>query len=126
MSGMARAAATPLTCDFSHIYETGEHEIVSLPESSEWATKYACGPRVRREDVVDTTAGYVYDSGRQDPATKMWGRLPRPGTANIFVYPDCKDGRLVADVVRIDKGHTEGLEPKITETLVKMIVSSPG
>jgi len=32
--------------------------------------------------------------------------------AQVYVYPDCKDGRIVADVVRIDKGHTEGLEPK--------------
>jgi hypothetical protein len=30
-----------------------------------------------------------------------------------------KDGRFVVDVVRIDKGHTEGLEPKITEELIK-------
>jgi hypothetical protein len=32
----------------------------------------------------------------------------------------------VADVVRLDKGHTEGLEPKVTEELVKLIVSAPG
>jgi hypothetical protein len=42
------------------------------------------------------------------------------------VYPDAKDGRVIADVVRIDKGHTEGYEPKITEELVKLIVSAPG
>jgi hypothetical protein len=29
-------------------------------------------------------------------------------------------------VVRLDKGHTEGLEPKITEELIKMMVSAPG
>jgi hypothetical protein len=33
---------------------------------------------------------------------------------------------VVADVVRLDKGHTEGLEPNITEELVKLIVSAPG
>jgi len=33
---------------------------------------------------------------------------------------------LVADVVRLDKGHTEGLEPKVTEELIKMIVAAPG
>ena len=33
---------------------------------------------------------------------------------------------LIADVVRLDKGHTEGLEPRITETLIKMIVAAPG
>jgi len=29
-------------------------------------------------------------------------------------------------VVRLDKGHTEGLEPRITEALVELIVSAPG
>jgi hypothetical protein len=52
--------------------------------------------------------------------------LPAPGKAQMFVFPNCKDGRVVADVVRLDKGHTEGLEPKITEELVKMIVAAPG
>ena len=50
----------------------------------------------------------------------------RPGKAEVFVYPGCKDGRLVADVVRLDKGHTEGLEPKVTEALIRMMVSAPG
>jgi hypothetical protein len=35
-------------------------------------------------------------------------------------------GRVVAEVVRMDKGHTEGLEPKVTEELVKLIVSARG
>jgi hypothetical protein len=42
------------------------------------------------------------------------------------VYPNCNDGRIVADVVRLDKGHTEGLEPKVTEELVKMMLSARG
>ena len=50
----------------------------------------------------------------------------RPGTAEVFVYPKCKGGRVVADVERMDKGHTEGLEPHVTEALVKMIVAAPG
>ena len=50
----------------------------------------------------------------------------RPGTAQIYVYPKCNDGRVVADVVRIDKGHTEGLEPKITAEIVKLMLSAPG
>ena len=41
-------------------------------------------------------------------------------------YPNCKDGRVVADVIRAGKGHTEGLEPKITEELVQLMVSAPG
>jgi hypothetical protein len=32
----------------------------------------------------------------------------------------------VADVVRVDKGHTEGLEPNITEELVRLMVSASG
>ena len=49
-----------------------------------------------------------------------------PGKAQVFTFPGCKDGRVVADVVRLDKGHTEGLEPKITEELVKLMLSAPG
>ena len=33
---------------------------------------------------------------------------------------------MIADVVRLDKGHTEGLEPRITETLVAMMTAAPG
>jgi hypothetical protein len=33
---------------------------------------------------------------------------------------------VVADVVRLDKGHTEGLEPKVTEELIKLMVSASG
>jgi len=33
---------------------------------------------------------------------------------------------MIADVVRLDKGHTEGLEPRITEELIKMMVAAPG
>jgi hypothetical protein len=44
----------------------------------------------------------------------------------MFVYPDCRDGRVVADVVRVDKGHTEGLEPAVAEELVKLMVSANG
>ena len=117
------------TADFSFIYAIGEHEIASLPETSPWAEKYAAGPRQQLPDVVDTEAGQVHD-GRFDGVTrvssKQWGLLPRPGTAKMWIYPDAKDGRVIADVVRIDKGHTEGLEPKVTEELVKLIASAPG
>jgi hypothetical protein len=44
----------------------------------------------------------------------------------MWVYPGAKDGRVIADVVRLGKGHTEGLEPKVTEALVQLIVSAPG
>ena len=110
--------------DFSFIYETGEHEMdeKGMPPTSAWAAKYNCGERVRLPDVVDTKPGYVYDSTRQDPGSDSWGHLPRPGTAQVFEYPNCKGGRLVADVVRIGKGHTEGLEPNVTEQLIKLML----
>jgi pimeloyl-ACP methyl ester carboxylesterase len=128
-TALPRAALTPPappTCDFSHIYTTGEHEIASLPAASARAEMYGCGPKDRRPDVVDTEPGYVFDRTRQNPGTKPWGLLPRPGKAEVFVYRDCRDGRVVADVVRIDKGHTEGLEPNVTETLISLMMSARG
>lgn len=116
--------ATPPDCDISFIYATGEHEIVALPESSPWADKYGAGPRKRLADVIDDEPGRIYDTrGNSTPA---WGLLPRPGTAQVYVFPDAREDRLIADVVRLDKGHTEGLEPRITETLVKVMVAAPG
>ena len=44
----------------------------------------------------------------------------------MYHYAGCKDGRMVADVVRLDKGHTEGLEPAVTEELVKLMLSAKG
>jgi len=121
----ATATTPPLpTCEFSHIFETGEHEIVSLPTTSPLAEKFGCGPRVEEKDVVDTEPGYVWDYARQ--GYKVWGMKARPGTAHIWVYPRCKGGRVVADVERLDKGHTEGLEPHVTEAIVKLMVAAPG
>jgi hypothetical protein len=115
--------AAPPACDFSHIFAIGEYEISALPETSPWAEKYGCAPRVRRE-VVDEAPGYVWDYARH--GYKVWGMKAGPGTAEVFEYLKCKDGRVVADVVRIDKGHTEGLEPKVTEAIVKLMVSAKG
>src|SRR6202050_4018347 len=128
-AGLAVAMA-PLrelpTANFSFIFETGQHELGDqpIPDASPWAMKLGCRARVRRPDVVDTKAGYVYDSTRQDPGSDAWGRLPRPGTAEVFEYPHCRDGRVVADVVRMGKGHTEALEPQVTEQLVKLMLSA--
>jgi pimeloyl-ACP methyl ester carboxylesterase len=113
------------SAELSFIYATGEHEIKELPATSPWAERYGAGARVQLPDVVDTEPGQVYDS-RWETFKPSWGREARPGTAQVFVYPDARDGRVIADIVRVDKGHTEGLEPKITEELVKMIVASPG
>jgi len=112
--------------DFSFIFATGEHEIARLPEMSPWAEKYGAGPRRQLADVVDTLPGKIHDTTRESYSTKAWGLKPRPGSARVYVYPGARGGRVIADVVRIDKGHTEGLEPNITEELVKMMVSAPG
>ena len=117
------AGALP-ACEFSHIYETGEHEITDLQTTSAWADKLGCGPRVKQADIVDTEAGYVWDYARQ--GYNVWGLKARPGKAEEYIYPGCKGGRVVADFVRLDKGHTEGLEPHVTEAIVKMMARAPG
>src|SRR5262245_34659398 len=114
--------------DLSHIYATGQREIdeKGVPETSELAKKFNCGPRSKAEEVVDTKAGYVYDSRPREKPNPAWGLLPGPGKAQVYTFPGCRDGLVVADVIRIDKGHTEGLEPKITEELVKLMLSAKG
>jgi pimeloyl-ACP methyl ester carboxylesterase len=116
----AMALREPPTSDFSFIYATGQREVddKGVPETSAWAAKYNCGPRGKAQEVTDAKAGYVYDSTSQNPPNPAWGLPPAPGKSQVFVFPDCKDGRVVADVVRLDKGHTEGLEPRITEAMV--------
>jgi hypothetical protein len=117
-------AATMPDCGISYIFESGEHEIVALPTTSPLADAYACAARERQPDIVDTRKGYV--SAPTPGRGASWGREARPGTAHVFVYPNCGGGRIVADVLRMDKGHTEGLEPRVTETLIEMIVAAPG
>lgn len=117
-------AAAMVDCDFSYIFTSGELEITGLPEASPWADKYGCRARVRRPDIVDTAKGYVTGSATGRGAS--WGREARPGTAQVFVYPGCRDGKLVADVLRLDKGHTEGLEPRVTEELIALMIAAPG
>jgi hypothetical protein len=114
--------------DISFIYTTGEREIsaTGVPQRSALAEKLGCGARERQEDVVDVRGGYVYDTSRQNPPNPAWGLLPGPGTAQVWQYSNCSDGRVVADVVRIAKGHTEGLEPAVTEALVRLMVAAPG
>jgi pimeloyl-ACP methyl ester carboxylesterase len=112
--------------DISFIFASGQHEMVTLPETSPWAEKYGAGPRTRLPDVVDTEPGGIYDTLSEGKSTPAWGLKARPGTAQVYVYPNARDGRVIADVVRLDKGHTEGLEPHITETLIKMMVEAPG
>jgi len=116
----------PLICDFSHIFAIGELEAssASATDQSEWASKYSCGKRVRKADVVDEKAGYV--TATDQSRGPSWGTTARPGTAQVYEFENCKDGRIVVDVVRMNKGHTEGLEPKITETIVKYMLGAKG
>ena len=126
LAAVRAALREPPEANFSFIFETGQHELGDqpIPEESPWAAKYGCSARVRLPDVEDTKAGYVYDGTRQNPGSDAWGRLPRPGTAEVLEYQNCKGGRIVADVIRMGKGHTEGLEPQITEQLVKLMISA--
>jgi hypothetical protein len=130
-SGVAASAAALRelpAADFSFIFETGEREMdeKGLPEASAWAARFKCGTRTKGEEIVDAKAGYIYDTSRQNPPNPAWGLVARPGKAQVYVYPNCADGRVVADVVRFEKGHTEGLEPNITEALVKLMLSAKG
>lgn len=113
-------------CDISFIFASGEHEMVALPATSPWAEKYGAGQRVRLADVIDEEPGEIYDTLRDGKSTPAWGLRPRPGVAHVFVYPNAREGRLIADVVRMDKGHTEGLEPRITEQLIRMMIAASG
>ena len=112
-------------CDYSFIYTAGEYE--NLPAAtSPLADKFGCAARREEPEVIDPKQGYVWDSTRQDPGTDGWGHYPRSGRAQVFVFPNCKDGRVVADVVRLKKGHTEGLEPNVTDKLISLAVSAKG
>jgi pimeloyl-ACP methyl ester carboxylesterase len=130
-AGFAAALAAlrePPAGDFSFIFESGRREMdeKGLPDSSTWAAKYNCGPRRGPEEIVDSQPGYVYDGTRQNPPNPAWGLLPAAGTAQLYIYPECGDGRVVADIVRVGKGHTEGLEPKVSEELVKLMLAAKG
>lgn len=115
-----------LQCDFSHIFAIGELEASSATavDTSEWATKYGCGKRVRKEDVVDEKRGYV--TATDQSRGPSWGTTARPGTAQVYEFIGCKDNRVVVDVVRMNKGHTEGLEPNIMERIVKYMLAAKG
>ena len=68
--------------------------------------------------MVDDEPGQVHDGRFEGRYVASWGREPRPGTAHVVDAPP-------APVVRIDEGHTEGLEPDITRTLLELMVSAP-
>jgi len=112
-------------CDYSFIFSNGENE--SIPAAtSPLADKYGCSARVELPDVIDPKPGYVWDATRQDPGSDGWGHYPKSGRALVYVFPNCKDGRVVADVVKIAKGHTEGYEPNITDKIIAIALSAKG
>lgn len=117
------AAETLPDCDFSHIFAIGEYEIEALPDTSPWAERYQCEAREHTQ-VADTEPGWVYDTGRA--GYPVWGREAAPGTADVYEYPACAEDRVVADVVRLDKGHTEGLEPEVTQRILELMASAKG
>ena len=125
--GGALAASGPPggDCDYSFIYSTGEYENTPAEESP-LAEKYSCKARVEHDEVLDPKAGYVWDSTRQDPGSDGWGHYPRSGRAKVYEYPNCKDGRIVADIVKLKKGHTEGYEPNLTDKMVEMALKAKG
>jgi hypothetical protein len=110
--------------DFSFIFAVGENEIESLPDTSPWADRYGAGPRQQLADVVDEGGGQVHDGRFEGRYTSSWGREARGGTARVWVYPNARDGRVIADVVRLDKGHTEGLEPNVSRALLELVVGA--
>lgn len=97
-----------------------------LPSTSAWGEKYGCGTRVRQADIVDTRGGYVYDSATDTRPNPRRGGRPAPGSAEVYQFPGCRDDRVVATVIRMSKGHAEGLEPRVTEELIRMMVEARG
>lgn len=120
------AAAEVPGCEFSHIYAIGEREAgVSLAgDESAWADHFGCARRIKTPDVEDFARGYVTASDQSRGPS--WGTYARPGVAEVYVFDGCRDDRVVADVIRLEKGHTEGLEPLITEEVVRLMLSAAG
>ncbi|MEO8315034.1 MAG: alpha/beta hydrolase [Pseudomonadota bacterium] len=118
--------AAAFDCNFSYMFSSGANEITGLPETSPLAQKYGCEARVRGADVVDDKPGYVSGADREEGPNPAWSTHRMPGTAQVYRYPGCNSGRLVADIMRLNKGHTDGLEPKVTEAIVAMMVAAPG
>jgi hypothetical protein len=112
-------------CDYSFIFATGEYEVTPAA-TSPLAQKFGCGPRTQLPDVIDPKPGYVWDPTRQDPGTDGWGHYPKSGRALVYQFPGCRDGRVVADVVKLQKGHTEGYEPNVTDAIIALAVSARG
>jgi len=112
-------------CDYSFIFSNGENESVPAP-TSPLADKYGCAARLQLAEVIDPKAGYVWDASRQDPGTDGWGHYPKSGRAQGLQISQVPDGHVIADVVRLQKGHTEGYEPNITDAIIALALSAKG
>jgi hypothetical protein len=112
-------------CDYSFIFSNGEYETIPAA-TSPLADKFGCSARVQLSDVIDPKPGYVWDATRQDPGTDGWGHYPKSGRALVYQFPNSKDGRVIADIVKLQKGHTEGYEPNVTDKIIELAVSAKG
>src|SRR6201985_2336124 len=80
-------------CDYSFIFSNGEYE--SIPaDTSPLADKFGCGKREELAEVLDPKPGYVWEPTRQDPGSDGWGRYPKSGRALVYVFPNCRGGRV--------------------------------
>ena len=72
--------------------------------------------------IVSPVQVHPTQSGGNLRSFGLANALARRG-AEVFVYSGCEGGHLVADVIRLDKGHTEGLEPNVTEQIVRLMLA---
>ncbi len=112
-------------CDISFIFATGEHEMVALPETSPWAEKYGAGQRVRLADVIDDKPGQIHDTMREGKSTPAWGLLPGRHRAGLRLSERPRRPRHRRRGAH-GQGTHGGLEPKVTEELLRMVVGAPG
>lgn len=114
-----------VACDINFLFSRGETEVtLAAPDPNPVAERMGCDAREGPEDIVDTEAGQLYDnSGRV--MREGWGGMPAPGTAQFYQYPNCDRGLIVADYVRLAKGHTEGYEPKLTAHILERVMTAP-
>ena len=122
----AAATAAPLpACEFSHIFETGEHEIVSLPATSPLAEKFGCAARVEKTDVVDDQARLrlglrapgLPGVGHEGPA----GQRRRSGS-----IPSARAAGWWPTWSGWTRATPRAWSRNVTEAIVKLMVAAPG
>jgi len=118
-------AAMPAT-DISFVFVAGELEITEIPLTSPLAERYGAKRRRYVGEIVDEQAGHAPPPGFENDANPVWSYDGAPGCAQVYDFPETAGGRLVADIVRVSKGHLQSVEPRLTEEIVAMIVDAPG